>query len=155
MTGQFQDLSSTDDSTDTGSAMGWVLADQMLYREQPGVDRGPWGFGSLVFSFTNDTSPVPWYVGAGLVYEGLFKGRPRDTTGLAIISGWFGDEVNVSRRGERLPEKDYEAIIELNHQFVLGRGISIQPDIQYIIRPVGTGEIDNALAIGARVSVNF
>jgi len=108
-----------------------------------------------VFSFTNDTNPMPWYFNAGLVYEGLFRGRPRDTTGLAVTSGWFGDEVNFARRTDALPEKDYEAVIELNYRFVLGRGISIQPDIQYIIRPAGTDEIDNALAIGAKVSVNF
>jgi porin len=155
MTGRFQDLSSSDSTTKAGSAMGWLLADQMLYRPEPGVGRGLWGFGALVFSFTNETNPMPWYFNTGLVYEGLFKRRPRDTTGLAITSGWFGDEVNVARRTEGLPDKDYEAVIELNHQFVLGRGISIQPDIQYIIRPAGTGEIDNALAIGARVSVNF
>ncbi|WP_240905769.1 carbohydrate porin [Thiorhodococcus mannitoliphagus] len=155
MTGDFLDVASTDNSTTTGSAMGWVMADQMLYREKPGADRGLWGFGSLVFSFTNDTNPMPWYVSAGLVYEGLFEARPRDTTGVAISSGWFGDEVNVARTAEGLPEKDYEAVIELNHQFVLGRGISIQPDIQYIIRPAGTGDIDNAFLIGARVSVNF
>jgi porin len=155
MTGEFQDISSTDNATKTGSAMGWLLADQMLYRKAPGSGRGLWGFGALVFSFTNDTNPMPWYFNAGLVYEGLFRGRPRDTSGLAVTSGWFGDEVNVARRTDGLPEKDYEAVVELNHRFVLGRGISIQPDIQYIIRPAGTGEIDNALAIGAKVSVNF
>jgi porin len=155
MTGEFQDVSSVDSATKTGNAMGWLLADQMLYRAEPGSGRGLWGFGALVFSFTNDTNPMPWYFNAGLVYEGLFRGRPRDTTGLAVTSGWFGDEVNFARRTDALPEKDYEAVIELNYRFVLGRGISIQPDIQYIIRPAGTDEIDNALAIGAKVSVNF
>ncbi|MTW22115.1 carbohydrate porin [Allochromatium palmeri] len=155
MTGTFQNLESTDNATATGSAMGWVLGDQMLYRERPGSERGLWGFGALVFSFTNDTNPMPWYFNTGLVYQGLFESRPRDTTGLAITSGWFGNEVNVARRAQGLAEKDYEAVIELNHQFVLGRGISVQPDIQYIIRPAGTGDIDNALAIGARVVVNF
>jgi porin len=98
---------------------------------------------------------MTWYFNAGLVYEGLFKGRPEDTTGLAITSGWFGDEVNVARNLQGLPEKDYEAVIEINHQFVLGNGLSIPLDIQCIIRPAATGDIDNALAIGARVSVTF
>ena len=155
MTGDFQNVASTTNATDTGNAMGWVLADQMLYREKPGADRGLWSFGAVVFSFTNDVNPMTWYFNAGLVYEGLFQGRPKDTTGLAITSGWFGDQVNVARQTQGLAEKDYEAVIELNHLFVLGWGISIQPDIQYIIRPAATGDIDNALAIGARVSVNF
>lgn len=155
MTGDFQNVASTTGATTTGNAMGWVLADQMLYREKPGAGRGLWGFGALVFSFTNDVNPMIWYFNTGLVYEGLFQARPKDTTGFGLTSGWFSDEVNVARQAQGLPEKDYEAVIELNHQFVLGWGISIQPDIQYIIRPAATGDIDNALAIGARVSVTF
>jgi porin len=155
MNGDFAEVSSTTGATTRGSAMGWLLGEQMLYRAEPGSDLGLWGFGSVVFSFTNETNPMPWYFNAGLVYQGLFPGRPRDKTGLAITSGWFGDEVNVARRAQGLAEKDYEAVIELNHAFVLGRGITVQPDVQYIIRPAATGDIPNALAVGAKVVVNF
>ena len=155
MTGDYLNVASTDNATKTGNAMGWLLADQMLFREKPGADRGLWGFGALVFSLTDDTNPMTWYFNAGLVYEGLFKTRPKDTTGLAITSGWFGSQVNVAQRAQGLPEKDYEAVVELNHAFVLGHGIVVQPDLQYIVRPAATGTVDNALAIGARVSVTF
>lgn len=43
----------------------------------------------------------------------------------------------------------------MNHIFLLGHGIGIQPDLQYIIRPGGTGNIDNALVVGAKVTVQF
>jgi porin len=155
MTGDFLKVASIDNTTQSGNAMGWVLADQMFYREKPGSQRGLWGFGAVVFSFTNATNPMNWYFNAGLVYQGLFLSRPRDTTGFAITSGWFDSEVNQAQAAQGLPGKNYEAVVELNHQFVLGRGISFQPDLQYIIRPGGTGQIDNALAIGARVSVTF
>ncbi len=155
MNGDFADVASTTGATTTGSAMGWALVDQMLYREQPGAERGLWGFGALVFSFTNDTNPMTWYFNAGLVYQGLFAGRPGDKTGLAVTSGWFGDQVNVARQTDGLAEKDYEAVIELNHTFVLGHGIAIEPDLQYIIRPAATGDIDNALAIGAKLMIQF
>lgn len=36
------------------------------------------------------------------------------------------------------PTKIDEAVIELNHKFVLNCGFSITPDLQYIIRPAGT-----------------
>ncbi|AFL72334.1 carbohydrate porin [Thiocystis violascens] len=155
MTGEFQNVGRLDNATETGNAMGWVLADQMLYRESAGADRGLSGFGAVVFSLTDDVNPMTWYFNTGLIYEGLFRARPRDTTGLAITSGWFGDRVNVARNAQDLAEKDYEAVIELNHKFVLGHGIAIQPDLQYVIRPAGTGDIDNALLIGAKVSVQF
>ena len=155
MTGDFQDVGSADDATASGNAMGWLLADQMLYRREPGDDRGLWGFGALVFSLSDDTNPMTWYFNAGLVYQGLFAGRPKDTTGLAITSGWIGGRVNTVRRADALPEQDYEAVVELNHAFALGRGVVIQPDLQYVIRPAATGTVDNALVIGARVSVTF
>lgn len=155
MNGDFAEVASTSGATRRGNAMGWLLADQMLYRASPGADRGLWGFGALVFSLGDDTNPMTWYMNAGLVYQGLFPGRPRDRTGLAVSSGWFGDALNDARRAQGLAEQDYEAVIELNHLFDLGHGIGIQPDLQYIIRPAGTGEIDNALAIGAKLNVQF
>ena len=155
MDGDFADVGSPNGATTQGSAMGWVLADQMLHRDQPGSNRGLWGFGALVFSLTDETNPMTWYVNAGLVYEGLFAGRPRDKTGLAFTSGWFGDRVNQARSAQGLADKDYEAVIELNHAFALGAGITFQPDLQYIIRPAATGDIDDALAIGAKVVVQF
>jgi porin len=38
---------------------------------------------------------------------------------------------------------------------LLNRAILFQPDLQYIIRPGGTGQIPNALVLGAEVGVNF
>jgi carbohydrate-selective porin OprB len=47
------------------------------------------------------------------------------------------------------------AVTEVNHKFVLTRGIAIFPDIQYVIRPAGVGHIDNALLPGVRLSIQF
>lgn len=155
MNGDFARVDSTTGETTSGNAMGWLLADQMLYRAHPGSDRGLWGFGALVFSLSDDTNPMTGYVNAGLVYQGFFTGRPRDRTGLAVSYGRFGAEIDRARRALGFAEKDAETVIELNHSFDLGRGVHIQPDIQYIVRPAATGRIDNALAIGAKLSVQF
>jgi len=155
LTGDYRDLSSVDDDTVSGNGMLWLLADQMLYRAAPGSPRGLSAFGALVFSLTDEANQMSSYFNAGLVYEGLFAARPRDRTGLAVSTGWYSDAWNDGLKAAGSPEKDYEAAIELNHGFVLGRGILIQPDIQYIIRPAGTGDIDNAFLVGARVSVDF
>jgi porin len=135
--------------------MVWLLADQMLYRESPGSRRGLSAFGALVFSLTDRANPMSSYFNAGLVYEGMFYGRPRDKTGLAVTTGWFGGEYNVGLSAAGLPTKSYEAVIELNHMFLVDMGIGIQPDVQYIIRPTGTGSIADALAIGAKLSIDF
>ncbi len=155
LTGQFQDLGRAGNATAAGDGMVWLLADQMLYRESPGSRRGLSAFGALVFSLTDRANPMSSYFNAGFVYEGLFAGRPRDRTGLAVTTGWFGSEYNVGLAAAGLPTKSYEAVVELNHMFLVGMGIGIQPDVQYIVRPTGTGSIANALAVGAKISIDF
>jgi porin len=155
LTGDYEDLSRTDGATVTGNGMLWLLADQMLYRVSPGSSRGLSAFGALVFSLTDEANQMSHYFNVGLVYEGLFEQRPTDRTGFGVSAGWYSDAYDDGRIAAGLPSTSYEAAIELNHRFALTRGIAIQPDIQYIIRPAGTGEIDNAFLIGARVSVDF
>ncbi len=155
MNGDYEDISKTDHSTTEGNAMFWLLADQTLYREAPGSDQGLSGFGALVFSLEDRVNTLSSYFNAGFLYKGFFAGRPTDVTGVAFTTGWFSDELNVARESEGEKEKDYEAVIELNHKFVLTRGIAITPDVQYIIRPAGTGDIDNALLLGAKLSIQF
>ena len=155
MNGDYQDLGKTDNSTVDGNAMFWLLADQALYRETPGSDQGLAVFGALIFSLEDKVNTLDNYFAAGLLYRGLFDARPKDTTGLGITTGWFSDEINKARRTEDEEDKDYEAVIELNHKFQFSRGIAITPDIQYVIRPAGTGDIDNALVIGFRGTVQF
>jgi porin len=155
LTGEFEDLASPVGAKVKGNGMLWLLAEQMLFREAPGSSRSLSAFGSLVFSLTDQVNKMSNYFNAGLVYQGLFQARPRDQTGLGITAGWYASQYNDGLQAAGLAEKDYEAVVELNHLFLLGHGIGIQPDLQYIIRPAGTGDIDNALVIGAKVTVQF
>lgn len=155
LTGDYADLSRASPATVSGNGMLWLLAEQMLYRATPGSPRGLSAFGVLVFSLTDEANQLSRYANAGLVYEGLFAARPRDRTGLAVAVGWYGDAWNQGLAAAGLPKKREEVAIELNHGFVLGRGILFQPDLQYLIRPGGTGGIDNALLVGARISIDF
>lgn len=155
MNGDYQDISRTDNTTVKGNAMLWLLADQALYREQPGSNQGLAWFGALVFSLKDKANQMDNYFNTGLLYTGWFAARPRDTTGLAVTAGWYSDDLNTARDSQGLADKDYEAVVEINHKFVLTRGIAISPDLQYVIRPAGTGDIDNALLAGIKLSIQF
>jgi len=155
MNGDYQDISKTDNSTVDDNAMFWLLADQALYRETPGSGQGLSGFGALVFSLKDKANTMDNYFNTGLLYTGLFDVRPKDVTGVAVTAGWYSDELHDARRSEGKKKQDYEAVIEVNHKFVLTRGIAVTPDIQYVIRPAGVGDIDDALLLGGRVSVQF
>lgn len=49
-----------------------------------------------------------------------------------------------------------ETAVQLTYRFSFARSaLYVQPDLQYIMRPDGTGQIPNVLAIGAQVDVNF
>jgi porin len=103
----------------------------------------------------DNVNEMDYYFSVGLVYKGLLPGRASDSTGLAFTKGWFSDELKTSRRASGLPAKHDEAVLELNHKFELGRGIAFQPDIQYVIIPAGTREIDDAFLAGARIMIQF
>jgi porin len=52
--------------------------------------------------------------------------------------------------------QDYETVIELTYRLDFRKGaVFIQPDLQYIIHPGGTGRLNNALVLGAQLGINF
>ena len=52
--------------------------------------------------------------------------------------------------------QDYESVLEWTYRFRFHKNaLFFQPDIQYVIRPGGTGKIDNALVLGCQIGVNF
>ncbi len=155
MTGNYQDLGEIDDSTVSENGMVWGIVDHMLYRERSGSGQGLGSFATFFYSLDDKVNEMDYYVSAGLVYTGLFPGRYNDKTGLAFSKGWFTDELKSSRRAEGKPIKHHESVIELNHKFEMGHGVTFTPDIQYIIDPAGTKEISNAFLIGARTTVQF
>ena len=54
-----------------------------------------------------------------------------------------------------IPGVGYEAVAELSYALQVSPAISIQPDLQYILRPGGTQQYGNALIVGVRAVVNF
>ena len=92
---------------------------------------------------------------AGLNYKGLFPPRNNDRTMLHFI---YGDISRDYARSVRVPGgrlADSEKVFELAHRFQVTPWSYFQPDIQYVIDPGGTGEIPDALVIGAQMGVTF
>jgi porin len=52
--------------------------------------------------------------------------------------------------------QSHETVLELTYRLALLKSaLYIQPDLQYVFRPGGTGRISDALVLGAQVAVNF
>ena len=92
------------------------------------------------------------YVGFGINYTGLIPGRDDDVFGLAVAYAGLSKDFRMD-----LPDlKGHETAIEFTYAAQINDNVAIQPDIQYIINPSGTGEaLDNALVGLVRLSIGF
>jgi len=103
-----------------------------------------WGESAIAPKST--VNALPYFVGAGLSYQGPIAGRDHDIASAGVIYGTF------SRYIARVSA---ETVIEANYQINLYSWLSITPDLQYIIRPGGSGAVKNALALGTQLAIVF
>ncbi|HET6726362.1 MAG TPA: carbohydrate porin [Gammaproteobacteria bacterium] len=94
-----------------------------------------------------DRNVVKSYIGAGMTLTGLVPGRPDDVLGLGVASA----QVSSVFRRMTPASADAETVIELTYQTSIGKGFSLQPDVQYVIHPGASKRVDNALVVGLRV----
>ena len=139
----------------SGSYGFYVHGDQMVYQEAPGGDQGLTIFVASGLYPQPSISIVPFQVNLGLVYKGLIPGRDADQTVLGVIYGKFSGDYagTVKRAGNGDP--DFESVIEFGHRIQVTKFAFIQPDLQWVIKPNGTGRIPNALVIGAEMGITF
>jgi porin len=138
------------------------LFDQVLVRlGEPGSNRGFGVTGSVLVSPDQSVSQMPFFATGGFLVRGLFPSRPTDVGGFGVVFGYFSNDLQDSqRRAQRsaptIGVKQYETALELTYRFrFLGDALFFQPDLQYIIRPGGTGRIPDAFVVGFQSGVNF
>lgn len=82
----------------------------------------------------------------GVVYEGFLPARNKDKTAFGIAYGAVSED---------LQGKDFELLMELSYIIHISKWLRIQPDIQYIVHPGGSGEIPNALVLGVQLGTDI
>ncbi|HEX5080239.1 MAG TPA: carbohydrate porin [Geminicoccaceae bacterium] len=123
----------------------YLLLDQMLYREG-GSRQGVTPWVALTLAPDQQINPIPFSAAGGLVYRGLPPGRDDDLSALAVYHGRFSDE---------LEGQNAETVIEANHRFQLTPWLYMTPDFQYVIRPDGRSDIDDAVVFGGEIGIAF
>jgi porin len=89
---------------------------------------------------------------AGTIWQGFIPRRDRDQLLLTyLFSRDYADSV-VARGGKR---PTAEQVLEASYAIYLTNNYTIQPDIQYVIRPNGVGNVTNSLVIGIQFIANF
>ena len=133
----------------------YAHADQMIYQEEPGSDQGLVVFLASGYYPQTEISIVPFQVNVGLNYRGLIPRRDDDRTVFHFIYGDISDDYARRVRVPGGDKAESEKVLEFAHRFQLTPWSYIQPDIQYVIDPGGTGDIPDAVVIGAQMGVVF
>ena len=110
-----------------------------------GIDNRLW----LGLSRTGESSnnPSPLFVGAGWLSQGVIPGRPLDVLALGLGRSSFNNEVTAGLSPESL--------LELNYSAVINKTLTLQPFLQWVLNPGGTGTTPNILALGLQLQLQF
>lgn len=154
-TADFADLED-DTRSHSGNHGFYVAADQMLWRENNTDDEQGLGLFFRGGCSPEDRSAFAFTIDTGLHYRGLFPGRDDDALALGFAYVNISDDI---RRAERTAGasvlSDYELAVELTYQINVTPWLGLQPDVQWIRHPGGSGALDDALVIGLRTRVTF
>lgn len=144
----------SDNEYGNGGVYGGI--DQMVWRFADAPDpRGVVPFVAVVGAPKAEVSTFPFFFDAGVVVRGPIPSRPYDDVVFGLLYGEFS---NVLRQGQRAagePLQHFEMVLELSYILQLTPWLQIEPDIQYVIEPGGTGDIPNAVVVGAQIAINI
>jgi porin len=127
----------------------YLVVDQELVRwGDSRQDRHLGAFGAVTFTPDWDANPVPLFFDAGLVLYGPSQRRPKDFVGFAVVYGSYSGAATMN-------DRDFEMTLEWTYGAKLVPGLTLQPDVQYVIHPGGHQAIPNALAIGLNFVVTL
>lgn len=130
-------------------------ADYQVYSEGPGDDEGLTFFATLGYTWQDQVAIIPIQSTFGANYKGLFPGRSEDRTVFFMTYGGFSNQYAGQEDAAGRARPNYEMVFELGHRFQLTPATYIQPDVQYIRQPGGTGDIGDAVVIGAQFGLTF
>lgn len=149
-----------------GDSGVYAIIDQTLYRENGVDDEGASAF-FRISGVPGDRNLIDFYFDTGIAYKGLFPGRDNDTLGLGLIVSRISPAARAYDRDTlifgqgRGPIRSSEAVIELTYQAEIVPGFTVQPDVQYVMRPGGGLPDDsgrrlrNAAVFGLRATINY
>ena len=133
----------------------YVHGDQMVYQEQPGSDEGLTLWAASGYYPQSNISIVPFQFNVGAIYTGLIPDRAKDQAIFGLIYGKFSRDYaqTVTDAGRGNP--DHELVAEVAYRVQLTPFAWVQPDLQYVSKPSGTGRIPDAVVIGMETGITF
>ena len=158
--GQPAGLTGADFLQHNGRSGGYVIADRMVYREGPGTSRGL-TFGAMAGIGDAATARFRDFWVLGGHYQGTFAGRDSDVVSFMVASARINPRLTRYQRDRdrvtpgALPIQTDETVLEVDYGAKVAPWLTLRPNLQYIIRPNGTGTIPDAFVIGLYTQVTF
>lgn len=148
----------------TGNFQGWALFDQMLVRHGVGDDSGLIALAGFIYNDPSNTQYARQYFVA-LLDHGFWDARPQDGAGilftyvdashrLATVEG-IEQTLGLPLSNNATGVQSHEALLEINYDIHVFRGVHFQPDFQYVFRPNAQANIHDAMVFGFRARVEF
>ncbi len=143
-----------------GRSGGYFIVDKMVYREGPDTPRGL-TLGAMGGVGDAATAKFRYFWIVGGHYQGTFPGRDNDVISFMAASARVNPRLTRYQR-ERdsvapgaVPIQTRETVLELDYGAKLAPWLTLRPNLQYVIRPDGTGKIPNAFVICLYTQVTF
>lgn len=160
-TGRFRRLDAPEGSAapgdiEHGNGGIYATVDQQLVHFDPlQPRRGIVPFVAVVGAPSVAISPFPFFFDAGVLVRGPLAERPNDDLAFGIVYGAFSNVLRDDQRANGLPLQDFEMVLEWTYVIQVTPWLQLLPDVQYVVRPGGTGDIPNALVLGGQIAVTL
>lgn len=132
----------------------YLLAEQDLVGTADGEGRHLAGFVRLGLS-DGRTTPFRGGWQGGLLLDRPFAGRPASAVSVGMGNGALSRNYRRSNPADLPALETGETILELTYRDEIVKGVSVQPDVQYILNPSADPTIDNAFVVGLRISIGW
>ncbi len=149
-----------------GNRAVYAVMDQTVWRPAHAKDGGISVFAMATIA-PDDRNVANLSVTGGVNWTGPFPGRDKDVAGLAFATTDLGSAqrsfgADLVRFGAAsAPFKTHETVVELTYQYRAMPGLTLQPDLQYVVNP-GAGlpnatgvALKNAVIAGLRATLVF
>ncbi|ANF82406.1 porin [Acinetobacter sp. NCu2D-2] len=136
---------------------GWIAVEQQLTSTGSGL-QGLHSFANFTWH-DRVTTKVDNSQQVGVKYIGLVDSHPNDILGLAVNRVHVNDRFIASQETKEKPNFAYNASaeynVELNYSYNATSWLMLRPNVQYVINPGSTNNVDNALVLGLTSRIIF
>jgi len=124
--------------------------DQMIFREKQDSDQGLGLFFRYGFAH-GDTNQIEDFWSVGGQYKGLIPRRDEDVLGLGVAQGILAHELGYTRG----VNPGRETVIETYYNIKIVNGLTLSPDVQYVIDPGGLHNGNDFVVVGMRLHLDL